>query len=96
MEKKLEALLSKVPGYRSGKPRRMIIATVYYVMAISKIHDGFYLFLGLMSMPFLFFSALNLTLYKARGDSFKNAIIPFVISALFFSFAIFLTPGIRQ
>lgn len=56
-------LLSLVPGYRTKKIWKMVLASLYYLMALLSISGGVGLFLMFLALPFVIFSL---------GDVIKN------------------------
>ncbi|WP_279146695.1 MULTISPECIES: ComEC/Rec2 family competence protein [Clostridium] len=98
MEKNnIKKLLMFIPGFRSHKAWKMIIASIYYFMAIFiGITDGFGIFLFLIAIPFWIFSIIDLMRHKKKGIPIKKAIIPFFISFALMITGFAISPQAKQ
>lgn len=85
---RLKNLLKYVPGFRSGKPLNMIIASIYYIFLIwSSIDLGFGNFLFFLSYPFFFCFFKDTwhsrsTIFEAINNSNKKVITQLILSFL--------------
>lgn len=61
----LKNILKYIPGFRTGQKWKMIIALIYYLIALLDLTNGFNLFLIRFIMPFIFFSFVNI--FKLRN-----------------------------
>ena len=77
----IKKLLMFIPGFRSHKTWKMIIASIYYFMAIiTGIAAGFGAFLFFISAPFWIFSIVDLVTHKKKAIPVQKVIISFFIS----------------
>lgn len=61
----MKNILSYIPGYRTKKVWKMIIASIYYAFSLLMILGGFGAFLFFAAAPFVVFSFANAIRYKA-------------------------------
>lgn len=83
----MKDILNFVPGYRSRKLWKMIIATLYYLSSLTAITDSLGLFIAMMVFPFFTFGLGELI--KNRN---KRSLINFIVTLLVFIFAVSITP----
>lgn len=61
----INKILSFIPGYRTKKIWKMIIASLYYSFSLLGLTSGIGMFLILVSFPFFFFGIIDAIRYKA-------------------------------
>ena len=61
----INKILSFIPGYRTKKIWKMIIASLYYAFSLLGLTSGIGMFLILVSFPFFFFGIIDAIRYKA-------------------------------
>lgn len=89
----IKDLLRFIPGFRSNVLWKKIVASLYYLFALSMITEGFSLFLFTLSAPFIFFYAIEfIKNLKNKQMKSKTNIILAASTILFFSSAL-LTPS---
>jgi len=77
----IKKLLMFIPGFRSHKTWKMIVASIYYFIAIiTGITNGFGAFLFFISAPFWIFSIVDLVTHKKKAIPVQKVIISFFIS----------------
>lgn len=82
----MKSILSYIPGFRSNVLWKKIVASIYYIIAMTSLTDSVGLFLFVMSLPFLVFSTYDLFRWRDINLKIEQAFIPFVISlAMFFT-----------
>ncbi|HBF78341.1 MAG TPA: MBL fold metallo-hydrolase, partial [Clostridiaceae bacterium] len=70
-----------IPGFRSHKTWKMIVASIYYFIAIiTGVTNGFGAFLFFISAPFWIFSIVDLVTHKKKAIPVQKVIISFFIS----------------
>lgn len=89
---KLFLVLKYIPGYRSKTVWKMVIASIYYLIALSMINESLGQFLGTLSLPFVAFNLIDLIKHKKREIPLKKALISFLISFAVFGVAVGITP----
>lgn len=81
-------LLNYIPGFKSNKWWKKIVASFYYLISILMIFDGFGSMLFLLSIPFLIFSIIDLIKSIIKKNSFKKYVITTIIAFLVFTIGI--------
>lgn len=78
----MKDLLKYIPGFRSNKTWKKVIAAFYYLVAFTALVDGLGMFLLMLGMPFLIFS-VSATI-KARKNSIpiKSTVLTLVVSLI--------------
>lgn len=78
----MKNLLKYIPGFRSNKLWKKIIAAFYYLVAFTALVDGLGMFLLMLGMPFLIFSIA--AAIKARRNSLpiKSAVLTLAASLI--------------
>ncbi|TDT46004.1 nuclease-like protein [Fonticella tunisiensis] len=56
----MKDLLKFIPGFRSGKKWKMIIASIYYLIGLTAIFDSVWTFLSVFILPFFIFGLVDL------------------------------------
>jgi competence protein ComEC len=85
----IKDIMSHIPGFRSGVLWKKIIATIYYLFALSGFFYSWGIALFFLSIPFVVFSLVDLMVYKKKGKTATEALIPFILAV-----AIAITGGI--
>ena len=75
----MKNLLQYIPGFRSGKKYKMIIALIYYAICLLTILGSIGLFLFSASIPFIIFN-----IYRGTKHKNKKALIVGVLSVIVF------------
>jgi len=83
----MKSILQYIPGFRSGKKNKMIIASIYYTICLLAISGGFGLFLFSASIPFFIFN-----IYKGIKSKDKKALIVGVLSVILFITGLGISP----
>jgi len=68
-------LLDFIPGFRKRKPWHMVVASIYYLIALLSIIGNFGAFLIMISLPFLFFYFVHMV--KNKKDATDGEINQF-------------------
>lgn len=71
-------ILKYIPGFRSGKKSKMIVASIYYLACLTTITSSFWTFLGAIAAPFVFFSAIDVFKNKSK-KSILALLVSFII-----------------
>ncbi len=69
-----------MPGFRSDKLWKKVIASAYYIMGILMLFADWTMGLFWLSSPFVFFSFIDLIHHKKKEKPLKKALIPFLLS----------------
>ena len=75
----MKNILKNLPGFRSGKIHKMIIAIIYYLITLLMFMQGFGYGLFYLSAPFLVFSIINLLIHKKKFIPLNKAVLNFII-----------------
>lgn len=75
----MKNILKNIPGFRSGKKYRMIIAIIYYLFALLMFTEGLGYGLFYLSVPSLIFTFIDLVTHKKRFIPLNKALLNFVI-----------------
>lgn len=76
----MDKLLQYIPGFRSNKTWKKIIATLYYAMSLLTLSEGWGISLFMLAMPFLVCSFIDILQHNKKNIPLKKAFIPFVLS----------------
>ena len=75
----LDNILKNIPGFRSGKKYKRVIAIVYYIFAALMFTEGFGYGLYFLASPFLTFAFIDLIRHKKRSIPLKKALVSFAV-----------------
>ena len=74
----MKDILKYVPGFRSGQKLKMVVASIYYVISLLMLTEGFGYFLFLLAAPFVIFYGIGA--FKNRSkQSALICILAFII-----------------
>lgn len=76
----MKEFINYIPGFRSNKIWKKIIATIYYFIALLGLFDGIGMFLFLLGMPFIVFSIADVFKSRKANKPSKTAILTLIIS----------------
>ena len=85
----MKKILNCIPGFRSRKIWKMIIASLYYVICLTGIFDSFATFLVAITLPFIFFGFAS----AIRKRSMLNLLIAIVAVIVCIFSAQFVPPA---
>ncbi|WP_236035333.1 thermonuclease family protein [Clostridium sp. HV4-5-A1G] len=71
-------ILKHIPGFRSGKKPKMIIASIYYFICLTALTSSFWTFLAVITLPFVVFSAIDVFKNKSK-KSILALLVSFII-----------------
>src|SRR5690554_877203 len=91
----LRNILKYIPGFRSGKKIKMLIASIYYLFSLLMFISGFGTGLFYLAMPFLVFSFIDIFRHKKKSMTLKKALLNFVISLLIVTVAMAASPSVE-
>ncbi|MCX7746035.1 MAG: thermonuclease family protein [Clostridia bacterium] len=92
----IKNILKYIPGFRTRTLWKMVIASLYYLFAISMAASGIGYMLTSLSLPFVIFSIIEMIKKKKSGFPVKNSIISFFIALLVFITGSLLTPETKN
>lgn len=79
---KVKEFLKYIPGFRSDKKWKKIIASIYYLFTLLMLVAGIDAFLFFFALPFIVFSIVDLVKAKKNNKSMKAAAIMLIISLI--------------
>lgn len=87
----MKNIFNYIPGFRSRKVWKMIVATVYYLISFAMISSGIGLFLFAVSIPFIVFN-----IYKGVKNKNHRFMATGIIAIILFCAGIILTPKVQS
>ncbi len=72
-------IFKKIPGFRSGKKYKMVIAIIYYILAVLMFTEGFAYGLYFLSAPLLMFAFIDLIRHKKKSIPLKMGLVNFAV-----------------
>lgn len=91
----MKNILKNIPGFRSGKKYKMIIAIIYYLLALLMFAEGFGYGLFYLSAPSLIFTFIDLVTHKKRFIPLNKALLNFVIPFVLIIVSMVVLPDIE-
>lgn len=88
----MKEILKKIPGFRSEKIWKKVIASIYYLISIWMLFEGLGYFLFYISLPFILFNTIDLIKHKRNGVPILGVSISVVASLTIFSLGLLLVP----
>lgn len=85
-------ILKYIPGFRSGKKYKKIIAAIYYIFALTMLTEGIGIGLFSLAIPFLIFSFMDLIRHKKKSQPLKKALIPVIASSAILIIGMSISP----
>ncbi|MEY7999430.1 thermonuclease family protein [Clostridium sp. Mt-5] len=74
----MKDILKHIPGFRSGKKPKMIVASIYYFICLAALTSSFWTFLAVVALPFVVFSAIDAFRNKSK-KSIAALLVSFII-----------------
>ncbi len=90
----MDKLIKYIPGFRSGKKYKMVIAIIYYILSLFMVSIGVGYGLFYLAMPFLFFSFVDLIKNKRKSISIKRPLISLMVSFAVFILGMSISPTV--
>ncbi len=86
-------ILKHIPGFRSGKKYKMLIALIYYIANLALLSEGIGYTLFGFSIPFIIFSLIDILKSKKNSMSIKKSLIPLLLSLGIAIIGLSITPN---
>lgn len=76
----MDKFLQHIPGFRSNKTWKKVIAIIYYLITLLMFFGDWTAGLFLLAGPFVVFSFIDLVQSKKQGSPLQKTLIPFLLS----------------
>lgn len=83
----MKNILNYIPGFRTRKIWKMAIAIVYYLISLTALTEGFYMFIFMLSCPFVLIGIIDFLKTKK-----ENKLLLSLVGVIMFIFSVVSVP----